>query len=314
MDNVKTALVTAVIVLLILIAGGGWFFYALYQERKELLEFAGTSDSGARDEVTVFERSINLMHTALGLLTKEVRELQGQPSIVEETDVMADQGPDMVPDQATATQNKSATLTDTVVIPIEPQTYGPCGNVGDCVFNILLASYPLDAKALENNIAKLGDLVQFERGDRRAARELNDKGLQAFRLGNYGLAADIFMEAAQLDPGDIEIAANYGFALTRSGNIDKASSALADALILGPRRTATWTPVAEFFSLVDDFDSTVRSLLVAYYYSRHPQTTYRFYADRSQTAPNEKLRRGYRGALNVIDSASFGFSPPSATR
>jgi Tfp pilus assembly protein PilF len=175
---------------------------------------------------------------------------------------------------------------------------------------MLMASYPLDRQILERDASRINSLERFARGDRKVARDFNQRGLQAFNNQDYRLAAKLFRQGVQADPGDIELAANLAFALMRGGEIDAAGQPLANALILNPRRTATWTPLAEYFVQIDGFNYAVRSLLVGYYYSRNQETTYRFYADKSQSEANAGLRRAYQAAFDVISDDTFGYKVP----
>lgn len=196
-------------------------------------------------------------------------------------------------------------------IPLEAQNYESCDDLGGCLSNMLMASYPLDRRVLERDASRINSLEQFARGDRKVARDFNQRGLQAFNNQDYRLAANLFRQGAQADPGDIELAANLAFALMRGGEIDAAGQSLATALILNPRRTATWTPLAEYFAQTDVFNYAVRSLLVGYYYSRNQGTTYRFYADKSQSEINAGLRRAYQAAFDVISAGTFGYAAPT---
>lgn len=195
-------------------------------------------------------------------------------------------------------------------LPLETQTYGACDDVGGCVINILTASYPADRQVMERNVNRLAGLSEVQRGDRKTAREFNRRGLEAFGRGDYRAAADLFRRGAEADPGDIELVANLGFALLRADDIDGAAGVLGAALMLNPRRTASWTPLAEYFARIDAYDFAVRSLLVAYNYSRNQETTFKFYSEKAQTEPNAELRRAYQAAVEVIDANTYGYLRP----
>lgn len=195
-------------------------------------------------------------------------------------------------------------------IPLETQTYGTCDDIGGCLVNILTASYPADRHVMERDVTRLGGLVQIQRGDRKTAREYNRRGLEAFDRGDYRLAAELFRRGAEFDPGDVELVANLGYALLRADDVDAASGALGAALVLNPRRTASWIPLAEYFARIDVYELAVRSLLVAYNYSRNQETTFKFYSEKAQIEPNAELRRVYQAALEVIDADVYGYSRP----
>ena len=195
-------------------------------------------------------------------------------------------------------------------IPIEPQEYGSCSDVGQCVANMLLASFPLDLGSLDRYADNVGVFQFYERADRAKARELNKTGLQAFNAGDYRSAAAAFRRASDADSGDVEIMANLGYAFVKGGQLDSAALPLGAALTLAPRRTSTWIPVAEYFSAVGEFEKAVRSLLVAYQYSGNRSRTIRYYGEMTQTAAPTELRRVYQAALDIVSSQIYGFDKP----
>ncbi|MFM8342428.1 MAG: tetratricopeptide repeat protein, partial [Methylomonas sp.] len=78
------------------------------------------------------------------------------------------------------------------------------------------------------------------RGDRKAARILNDKALVDLKSGNYDSAVSWLYQAFQTDQGDTEIASNLGYALIKSGRIRESEKPFRDSIILNPNRETAW--------------------------------------------------------------------------
>ena len=78
------------------------------------------------------------------------------------------------------------------------------------------------------------------------ARYLNDAGLNAFKGGDYLVAASLFLDGANADPSDAEIINNYAFALLRAGKYVESVAALEKTLSFAPNRPSAW------FNLYDD--------------------------------------------------------------
>ena len=79
---------------------------------------------------------------------------------------------------------------------------------------------------------------------RTAARAHNAKGLVAIKASDFGLAADQFLAAYQIDASDAEVAENLGYALFKDGKTELATRALLQSLVVGPRRATAWGNLA----------------------------------------------------------------------
>src|SRR5687768_3851441 len=64
------------------------------------------------------------------------------------------------------------------------------------------------------------------RGDRRVARDLNERGLALWQRQRFGEAAVLFGQARHADASDAEIAENLGYALLKSGQVSQAEAAI----------------------------------------------------------------------------------------
>lgn len=84
-----------------------------------------------------------------------------------------------------------------------------------------------------------------DQGNRPVGRQLNSAGLEAVKTERFDDAARSFEQGVRENPQDVEIVADLGFALTRAGQPRQALRPLYAAVLLDPRRTATWVPIAE---------------------------------------------------------------------
>jgi hypothetical protein len=81
-------------------------------------------------------------------------------------------------------------------------------------------------------------LPKPKRGDRKAARLQNDKGLEVFKKEQYEQALQFFLAAYQLDGSDVEVVNNIGMAYLKTGNLSEAARYLGGALSLALTRAA----------------------------------------------------------------------------
>ena len=68
---------------------------------------------------------------------------------------------------------------------------------------------------------RIDELPKPARGDRKQARQANDKGLVAYKAGQYELAKGYFLSAYQTDPADAEITGNLALAYLDLGDSKK---------------------------------------------------------------------------------------------
>ena len=178
-----------------------------------------------------------------------------------------------------------------------------CENLQTCMRIMIDSADPRSPESIQVAAARIGEFNKAQRGDRKADRDLNKRGLDEFRNNNFPVAINLLTQAAAADNADVEIHSNLGFVAIRANRPDVAGQALAAALLLDPRRTSTWLPVAEFFSLKGNNESSVRSLLLGYEFSTNKEKTLAFFEDKSTTAEREAMRPVYTAALQRIRQA-----------
>lgn len=187
---------------------------------------------------------------------------------------------------------------------------GVCTDIARCLNDMLAASFPLKADALERSVKKALSFNVYPRGARMPERELTQKGIDAFNSGDYATAARLFLQAAEADQTDSQLWINLGFAYVRGGRLDPANDVLLHALTLNPRAVSLWALYAEFFSLKNNQDFSVKSLLLSYQYSTNRVATYKYYQDRATKETRLIYKQAYQRALEIISKGSFGYAAP----
>jgi Flp pilus assembly protein TadD len=128
------------------------------------------------------------------------------------------------------------------------------------------------------------------RGQRRAARDLNERGLALWQRQRYSEAAVFFRQAHAKDASDAEIAENLGYALLKSGKVAQAESAILDALALAPERASAWGSLGLIFAKQGRHREGVAAVLTAYRYTRNPKRTLDVYSRLAETDDDPKVR------------------------
>jgi tetratricopeptide (TPR) repeat protein len=106
------------------------------------------------------------------------------------------------------------------------------------------------------------------KGNKKAAKAINTKGIEAAKKGDYSNAVKMFEEANKLDKSDIEIVNNLGFSNLKQGNLDSAQNIIIIALTLSPDRAAAWENLGEVFGVKGDISKAVACFSNAYRFSK----------------------------------------------
>ncbi len=104
--------------------------------------------------------------------------------------------------------------------------------------------------AAKNSLTGLG---RPSKGDRKAARKLNDTAIALMSEKKYTEAIPVLQEANKTDPSDIEIMNNLAYARIEEGitenNFTQAKTALVNTLQLKPERAQAWANLGRTFAL-----------------------------------------------------------------
>jgi len=178
-----------------------------------------------------------------------------------------------------------------------------CADTIACVKVMLRAAVPRRPEVLSAAAASLSGLNTSEPGDRKSSRALNTQGLSKYAEKDYVGAANLFANAAGINPRDAEIQSNLGLALLRAGQPDKAVASLMTSLQIDPQRSSAWAPMAEALSQLNLSDAAYASLLLTYEYSGNRQKTLEFFRARgaSEDAPGA-MRDLYAKALQTVEA------------
>ena len=130
---------------------------------------------------------------------------------------------------------------------------------------------------IQDLINKINALPKPTKGNVKEARKINDKGLLALSNNeDYDNAVRFFSEALKLDPADVEIMNNLGFAYTKQQNFDMAEKTLIEALTLSPARSSAWSNLGDVFALKDNESKAIACYANTYRFSQNRINTQQF--------------------------------------
>lgn len=181
------------------------------------------------------------------------------------------------------------------------ETAKACTTAQECVGVMLSAVEPLQQEIVHLAASQLSNLPKPIRGDRKAARLINQRGIELLSGGANEEALHQFIQAHGIDLRDVEIQSNLGLAYVLTNKASEAKQALISSLLLDPRRTSAWSPLAEAYDLEGNSNNAVASLLLAYEFSSNREKTIDYFKLKADTAARPTMRSAYVGALRALE-------------
>ncbi len=254
------------------------------------LSWLGSGDSGSDKTQVAKEQAA----------AAEVAKARAEASEARELAQKAQEQADQLKQQAAAVQNAPTQVETPAQVSDLLARAAKC-TVNDCIDVLFLAAQPRNREAIQVAAGRYAEFNTLKTGDRPAGRDLNNKGLAQLRGGNINGAIDLFNRAALADPNDSEVMANLGYALVKANRLGEAEKALNAAIIINPRRTATWGAVSEFFAKKPNTtEAAVRSLQLAYEFSGGRDKTLQFFTESADTSDRPEMKPIYAEAVRRI--------------
>jgi Tfp pilus assembly protein PilF len=263
---------------------------ASYDYAKGLLKVNNrTMDAGAFEGM--LSKADEEVRTALDELRNKAQVAKAAPA---DPQAAAPQAPEAAAEQAQAPAEAPASANAPA---------GDCNSVPSCVQNTLAAAQLGDLDAVRATATLMDQLPKPDLGNKAVARKLNAAALEALKQDDVAGAIAQLRQARQENPQDVEIAANLGFALVKADDPVAAQVVLKEALLLNPRRTSTWTPLAEALALSGQMDQAKAAIWVAFQWSSNRDKSLAFYLDRSTKETRPALAQLYAHMANVAEAA-----------
>jgi tetratricopeptide (TPR) repeat protein len=260
------------------------------------LSWLGSSDSDTDSAKLAKEQAAAEVAKARA----EASEAREQAQKAQEQADQLKQQADQLKQQAAAIQNAPTQAESPAQVSDLLARAAKC-TVNDCIDVLFLATQPRNREAIQVAAGRYAEFNTLKTGDRPAGRDLNNKGLAQLRAGNINGAIDLFNRAALADPNDSEVMANLGYALVKANRLNEAEKALNLAIIINPRRTATWGAVSEYFAKKpNNTEVAVRALQLAYEFSGGRDKTLQFFTDSADTSDRPEMRPIYAEAVRRI--------------
>ena len=130
--------------------------------------------------------------------------------------------------------------------------------------------------AMKRQIEALPLNRHVELSTHQQARAANERGLYYFRMGQMAEAVQAFQAAYQLDPTDVEIVNNFGYAYLRHDDPEAAEPWLLLALVLAPGRVNAWVNLGQAYAKQGQRSMAVACLANGYRFAKHPAATRQF--------------------------------------
>jgi Tfp pilus assembly protein PilF len=183
---------------------------------------------------------------------------------------------------------KSETPVSVIESSSENKIDASCNLLDECVKKSLLAAVSEDVDSVRKLATFIDQIPKPDQGNRPISRKLNSEALELLRKNDFDSAVNIFKSAVKENPKDVEINSNLGFALVKGGRYKEAIAVLHNSLILDPRRTSTWTPLAEAYALDNKQNEALASMWIGLQWSADREKSVSYYAERIEKEKNDR--------------------------
>lgn len=139
-------------------------------------------------------------------------------------------------------------------------------------------------------------------GDRKAARALNEKGLQALKLEKYSDAINLFQQSVSTDESDVEIRNNFGYALLKAKKYDEAEEEIGMVLSYSPGRSSAWANLAEIYASKGAVKEAASALIVTFQFSSNKDKTLTFLKEKSMASDIPAFQEASKIALAKLSN------------
>ena len=180
-----------------------------------------------------------------------------------------------------------------------PAPAADCSALAACVVQTLAAARKGDIEQVRKIAGVVDAMPKPDQGNRPVSRQLNGAGIDALKRDDHAEAVGKLRQALKENPRDVEIAGNLGFALVKAGQAPDATEVLQAALVLDPRRTSTWTPLAEAYALAGRTEDAKGAMWVSFQWSANRDKSLAYYQDRAARETRAPLQALYTHMVGV---------------
>jgi Tfp pilus assembly protein PilF len=152
------------------------------------------------------------------------------------------------------------------------------------------------------------------KGNKKAAKAFNAKGLASSKKGDFNNAVKMFEEANKLDKSDIEIVNNLGFSYFKQGKLDLAQQAITIALTQSPSRATAWENLGEVFGVRGNVNNSVACFSNAYRFSKDRLKLHQYMKKRNEKEDDKNLKQARAKAINWAEKSYLNDSKNTASK
>jgi uncharacterized protein YdgA (DUF945 family) len=233
--------------------------------------------------------------------TTSVRQQASKPSTVDPVPAPAEPVRSIPVDSAPAAAPVAPVAAAAPATPTAERSGAPndCTTVALCVQQTLAAARDADIDQVRKIATTLDSMPKPNLGNRPVSRQLNQLGIEALKRDDLPVALDKLRQALAENPRDVEVAGNLGYAMVKSGQAAEAVEVLQAAVVIDPRRTSTWTPLAEAYALAGRREDARSALWVSFQWSGNREKSLSFYQDRMTRETRPQLQALYSHMVGV---------------
>jgi len=220
-----------------------------------------------------------------------------------------------VNEATTPPQQSAVQTTPQPAIPQEPVTVNESISTPDTPQTMVIRM--LEYASIAGGIGHESEIQQIKlqiessprpaKGNKKAAKVINAKGLAFSQKGDFNNAVKMFEEANKLDPSDIEIVNNLGFSYLKLGNLESAQQTIILALTMSPDRASAWENLGEVFGAKADIKKAFACFSNTYRFSKDRLKIHQYLQKLNEKETVENVKQARAKAIKWAEDSYLNF-------
>ena len=171
--------------------------------------------------------------------------------------------------------------------------------------SMLQAAHDRNRTSIDQSLNALAGVPRPPAGNKVAARNANEQGLDALKLQSYASAITAFRLGIEQDPSNVELINNLGFALYKSGQLNPAKEQIELSLLYSPKRASAWVNLGDIYFKEGNESNAIDAYVLAYAFSANKERLYKMVESQAENDPDSYTRIFYTKVLATLRQSSF---------
>lgn len=168
------------------------------------------------------------------------------------------------------------------------------------LLSMLHGAHDRNRTSIDQSLNALAVVPRPPAGNKVAARNSNEQGLDALKSQSYASAIGAFRLGIEQDPSNVELINNLGFALYKNGQLNLAKEQIELSLLYSPKRASAWVNLGDIYFKEGNEANAIDAYLLAYAFTANKDRLYKTVESQAENDPDSYTRIFYSKVLTAL--------------